>query len=223
MLGFVRGKVISKSQETSQCIVLVGDVGYEMTVASRLFDDLKLDSERTFWIHLHVREDAFIMYGFASEDEKYFFKVLLSVSGLGPKHALSLLSEHGAESLVRLIVSKDIYSISKAHGIGKKLAERLILELSGKIEKLSIYQTASKTAEPLRTTAQTTGDQLYEDLSSALNHLGYQPSQIKNVLDMVFSETEKPEFESCLKRALSELSGRSLNKRGAECQTPSGF
>ena len=96
MVGFLQGKVISKNPETNQCVVLAGDLGYEVNVSKRLFDALSHEQPISLWIHTHVREDAFLLYGFANETEKLFFRILLGVSGLGPKMALSLLTEHGA-------------------------------------------------------------------------------------------------------------------------------
>src|SRR5205085_963855 len=99
-----------------------------------------------------VREDILQLYGFELEAEKQFFRVLLGVSGLGPRTALSLLNEHGPERLSKYILEKDTSSISEAPGVGKKLAERLILELASKIEKMA-WVTQLQKAFPAETTA----------------------------------------------------------------------
>lgn len=216
MLGFIQGRVVSKTEETSQCVVLVNGVGYELTVSRRLFDALKMDEERAFWVHLHVREDTLNPFGFETPEEKQFFRVLLGVSGLGPKHALALLSEHAPESLQHLILSRDTHSISKAHGIGKKLAERLVLELSSKLDKLALASPGGRASSREPLTPKSRRDQLYDDLASALGHLGYVPAQIKTVLDKLFAgeDAAKLDFEGCLKGALKELSGRSITRTG---------
>src|SRR4051812_29844725 len=103
MLGFVEGKVISKNIETSQCIVLCHGTGYELSLSKKTLDIVTVGETRSFWLHTHVREDLLVLFGFDTETEKLFFRVLLSVSGLGPKTALSLLSEHGAAKLSQLI------------------------------------------------------------------------------------------------------------------------
>ncbi len=212
MLGFIKGKLISKHEDTLQGIVLAHRVGYEISFPKNLFERLTVGEIVGIWLHTHVREDALTLFGFASEAEKYFFRILLGVSGLGPKTAMSLLTEHGADKLFRLILNKDADAISEAQGVGKKLAQRLVLDLSGKVEKLALIQMAA-TKEPLAAKSAevlSPKRQLREDLSSALLHLGYAPNQIKGTLDKMFDkdDIEKAGFESCLKGALKEMSGR---------------
>lgn len=219
MLGFIKGKVISKNADTSQCIVLAHRLGYEVTVPRHVFDTVEVDGAASLWLHTHVREDAFVLFGFATEAEKHFFRVLLSASGVGPKVALSLLTEHGPEKLIHFILQKDVDGIAEAPGVGKKLAQKLVLELSGKVEKLAWTDIAQK---PLFTRVSPTTEtaspaaQLREELASALQNLAFHPSQVKTVLDRMFEreETAKQSFEECLKAALKELSGRAA--KGAE-------
>ena len=207
MLGYIEGKIISRNADQNQCTVLSGGVGYEISLSKRTAEGLLPNESRAFWIHTHVREDVLVLFGFATETEKQFFRILLSVSGLGPKTALSLLSEHGAEKLSGLIISKEVSEISTAPGVGKKLAERLVLELASKLEKLSwVTQIEKQTIGPKA--APSAKKQLREDLLSALLHLGYQPNQIKTTLDKMFenNETHTLKFETCLKDALKEMS-----------------
>lgn len=210
MLGFIHGKVIARNIESLQCVVLCSGVGYEVLIPRRSLEKFSLSNEVSLWLHTHVREDVLALYGFESENEKYFFRLLLSVSGLGPKTALSLLSEFGSDTLVELILGKRIGEISKAPGVGKKTAERLVMELTGKIEKLSwSRETVSVSSSSDQKT--TSGlMQTREDLFSALTHLGYQPHLIKTALEKVMSSEDKA-FENLLKLALKELSNRSLN------------
>jgi holliday junction DNA helicase RuvA len=218
VIGFVRGKVLSKSLTNTTCVILAGPIGYEMTVSARLFDSLALEQEVSLWLHTHVREDILALYGFPSDEEKSFFRVLLSVNGLGPKHALSLLSEHGWDRLAHYIVSKNISAISEAHGVGKTLAQRIVLDLAGKIEKLAILTKPLTSPAIVTVSHATLESSLKDDLLSALNNLGYQPSHIKMTLDRLFGDEtlDKMGFESALKRALAELSGRaSVTVEGA--------
>jgi len=198
MLGFIHGKVISKNFESLHCVVLTQGVGYEILTPKRLLEKLTPSGEISLWLHTHVREDIFALYGFESENEKLFFRLLLSVSGLGPKTALSLLSEFGTDTLIELILGKRITEISKAPGVGKKTAERLVMELTSKLEKVA-WSKPSTTPSSTR-----------DDLFSALTHLGYQPTQIKFALDKVMASPEKA-FEVLLKNALQELSNRNHN------------
>lgn len=206
MLGYIEGKIISKNPDTNQCVVLAGNIGYEISVSKRTLEILSLDSNTALWLHTHVREDALTLFGFETETEKQFFRILVGVSGLGPKTALSLLSEHGAEKLSQLILAKEIAEISSAPGVGKKLAERLVLELASKLEKLAwVSQIEQKLTTPKLEHAPK--KQLRDDLLSALVNLGYQPSQIRTTLDRVFDGSlSELNFETCLKDALKDIS-----------------
>jgi Holliday junction DNA helicase RuvA len=212
MLGFIEGKVISKSIETSQAVVLCSGVGYEVTLSKQNLEITHLNSNVSFWIHTHVREDVFILFGFYSEAEKQLFRILIGVSGLGPKTALSLLSEHGPEKLIQLIVHKKISEIAEAPGVGKKLAERLSLELSTKLGKLAWIQAMPQTELAEAPVALSKEDQVREDLTSALVNLGYPAGQIKNTLDrmLIRENGNSLGFEALLRMALKEISGRAV-------------
>jgi Holliday junction DNA helicase RuvA len=215
MIGYLNGKILSKNFETSACTLLCGQVGYEILVPSPKLETFEIGTEIGFWIHTHVREDTLTLYGFQIETEKFFFRLLLSVSGLGPKTALSLISHHGSETLTRLLIQKDSDGLSQAPGVGKKLAQKLVIELSSKIEKISWIEEL-KTKEKLQSVRlqEPQHTQLKVDLVSALMNLGFAPAVIKPVVDNMESRSafEKENFEDCLRLALSELSGR----KGAE-------
>jgi len=221
MLGFIQGKLISRNLETLSCVVLAQSVGYEVIVPRRGLEKLNLGSEVSLWLHTHVREDILSLYGFESENDKLFFRLLLSVSGLGPKTALSLLSEFGTEALVELVLGKRIGEISKAPGVGKKTAERLVIELVSKIEKLSWAKESTPLASPTASKLNIGLMQTREDLFSALTHLGYLPHQIKMALDKVLATPEKS-VEGLLKLALKELSNRSLNNSRMSSEVGNG-
>jgi Holliday junction DNA helicase RuvA len=210
MLGYLRGKIISKNPESQQCVVLTHRVGFEVTLPRGLFESIAVQSLASFWIHSHVREDTFALYGFASEADKYLFRILLGVSGLGPKTALSLLGEHGADRLVKLLVRKDADALSQAPGVGKKLAQKIILELAGKVEKLAWVGELPKAAPEAKTEPLSPVEQLRADLTSALANLGFVPAHIKTTLDKLFERENVQEmgFAACLKIALKEMSGR---------------
>ena len=215
MLGFIQGKIISRNFESSSCVVLAQGLGYEILVPKRSLERFSLASEVSLWLHTHVREDILALYGFDSENDKLLFRTLLSVSGLGPKTALSILSEFGTDTLIELILSKRVGDISKAPGLGKKTAEKLVIELTGKIEKFSwakesIQATAKSQSGPGSV-------KMREDLFSALTHLGYAPHQIKFALDKVMTSSESS-FEALVKLALQELSSRSISN----ARNPSG-
>jgi Holliday junction DNA helicase RuvA len=170
------------------------------------------------WLYTHVREDALILFGFFSEAEKQLFKILIGVSGLGPKIALSLLSQHGPEKLIQLIIHKRTSEISEASGVGKKLAERLVLELSTKLSKLAWIQSMPQVETSIAPVILSKEERVREDLISALSNLGYSVGQIKNTLDRMFlrEDTMGLGFEALLRTALKEISGRAVSSSTQE-------
>lgn len=210
MLGYIQGKVLTKNVDAHSIVLLAHRMGFEIMLPQRFFDTVEVDRKMSFWLHTHVREDQLTLFGFATENEKLFFKQLLGVSGLGPKTALALLGEHSPEKLVHFILEKDADEISSAPGVGKKLAQRLILELASKIEKWAWLDKVekSKTGKPVLELSPER--QLRDDLNSALLNLGYLPTQVKPALDKVFDDEELPlkGFEVCLKTALKDMSVR---------------
>ena len=210
MLGFLKGKIISKNLDAQICVLLSHRIGFEVMLAKRHFETTLVGDSVAFWIHSHVREDAFTLFGFASEAEKFLFRILLGVSGLGPKTALSLLGEHGARRLIHLIIAKDSDALSEAPGVGKKLAQKVILDLASKVEKLAWAEKLPKTAIEARDEMLPPVKQLREDLNSALVNLGFIPNHIKTTLDKLFERENVEEigFAEALKSALKEMSGR---------------
>ncbi len=210
MIGFLQGTVISKQMESLQCVVKAGDVGYEMIVSRRLFDSLETETTSSLWVHTHVKEGVFALYGFASETEKKLFRVLLSVSGLGPKTALSLLSEHGPEHLVQLILNKKASDIAAAPGVGKKSADRIVMELLPKLEKLAWLQDVKGALLPSLPKQKSEAGTVQDDLSTALLNLGYLPAQVKPLVAQHFRDHDSEElgFEAHLRILLNTISGR---------------
>jgi holliday junction DNA helicase RuvA len=212
MIGYLRGKVLSKSPDAYQLVLLSHRVGYELSVPVSLFDRVLVNDSIAVWVHTHVREDALALFGFATESEKQFFRLLLSVSGLGPKSSLALLSEHGTERLAHYIRGQDATSLSSAPGIGKKLAQKIILDLQPKVEKLAWVHLLAKPVETARPVAMASSHPLKDDLASALLNLGFTPQQVKPTIERIFeqNEAEKAGFEACLKLALKEMNTRPI-------------
>ena len=221
MIGLLKGQILSKNLETGQMCLLAGSVGYEVGVSRRTSERLETGKEATLWIHTHVREDVLVLFGFDSEVEKNFFRLLLGMSGLGPKTALSLISEHGAERLAQLILEKEISQISEAPGVGKKLASRMVLELSSKVEKLTWLSKIQAPREiHQRSDSQPARLQLHEDLRSALLNLGFSPTHVKGTLEKLWdrpqTEQDGISFEVLLKSALGDLTARPRNQPSME-------
>src|SRR5580765_1940074 len=133
MIGQLRGRLAEK--RPNQILVDVGGVGYLVQVPLSTYASLgELHTEVTLLIHTHVREDAFSLYGFLSSREKHFFEMLLSASGVGPSLALKILSGMSVEELVPAIRRSDLVRLTKIPGVGRKTAERMVLELKDRLE-----------------------------------------------------------------------------------------
>lgn len=177
MLYSVRGKLIHT--ESSLAVVECGGVGYGCQTTMNTLRTLKLGSEVMLYTYLNVREDAVDLYGFSSKAELDTFKTLISVSGVGPKAGIAVLSELSPEQVAMAIATDDIKTITRAQGIGKKIAQRIILELKDKLAK----STASD--DSLKSVAQGAANAVTGNIPKAieaLGVLGYSPSDVSPIL-----------------------------------------
>src|SRR3989454_7649391 len=162
MIGQIRGRLADK--RPNQLLVDVGGVGYQVQVPLSTFAALgELHTEVTLLIHTHVREDALALYGFLSSREKHFFELLLSASGVGPALALKILSGMSVEELVPAIRGGDLARLTRIPGVGRKTAERIVVELKDKLETVAVAEE--------RPAASAGGTEA--DVVSALMNLGY--------------------------------------------------
>ncbi len=169
--------------EDRSLVLMVQGVGYQVFVPRDLLS-LAPDSELTLHVHTHVREDTFCLYGFSRADELKFFELLISVSGVGPKMALEILSEP-IQNTKNAIFTGNLNALTKTPGIGKKLAERIVLELKGKVQPTDLNASNA----PHRSLTH-----LDEDAILALEGLGYKRLHIEKVLSTSeedFDSTEK--------------------------------
>ena len=177
MIALIRGTLAYKSID--HVIIDVSGVGYRLHIPLSTFYSLPDEGDVSLFTHTHVREDALLLYGFLSMEEKELFVTLIGISGVGPKLAVNILSNIPAPDLKRAIVSEDIKRLSGLPGIGKKTAERLVLELKdkiGKLENLSEEQGDEQLAGKA-------SDALIDDVLSALVNLGYKEAQARKVLE----------------------------------------
>lgn len=177
MLYSVRGKLIYTT--TSTAVVECGGVGYNCQTTINTLKALKLNTEVTLFTYLNVREDAVELFGFATKTELETFKTLISVSGVGPKAGLAILSELTPEQVALAIASNDIKSITRAQGVGKKIAQRIILELKDKLAKA--VGGDSDISEITDVAANVASGNVSKAIE-ALGVLGYQPSDVTPVL-----------------------------------------
>jgi holliday junction DNA helicase RuvA len=174
MIAYLSGKIINKSQ--NYAIIDVNGVGYKVFTNTKLLAELKIGASPEIYIHQHIREDASDLYGFKSLEELELFELLLSVSGVGPKSASAVLGVATPEDIRTAIVSGDSSLLTKVSGIGKKTAERVVLELRTKINNLAFGAAglASGVASGLG------GDEI-----DALMALGYSLAQAREALNKV--------------------------------------
>ena len=177
-------------------VIETGGVGYEVTISVSTFSELPTNgSEVALHIHTHVREDVIALYGFSRPAEKQLFEKLMTVSGIGAKLAITILSGMAANEMAEAIRGNDIARLTKIPGIGKKTAERMVLELRDKLPASTGTSTAVRPTSPLE-----------EDVLSALLNLGYQRPVAEKALEAILKNEKSGSFDSVFRRALAELS-----------------
>jgi holliday junction DNA helicase RuvA len=202
MIGSLRGKLIEK--RPNQVLLDVGGVGYQAQVPLSTFAVLgPLHSETTLLIHTHVREDQLALYGFATTREKHCFELLISASGVGPSLALKILSGMGIEDLVPAIRKGDVARLVLIPGVGKKTAERIVVELRDKLAAVEVEDTGKPA----------TRSQWESDVASALVNLGYDGRAVDRAIERARA-TAGANFEELLRASLQTL-GNTGAQQGA--------
>jgi len=195
MIGQLRGTLAGK--RPNQVLVDVGGVGYFVHVPLSTFAALgELHTEVTLLIHTHVREDALSLYGFLSAREKHLFELLLSASGVGPALALKILSGMSVEELVPAIRGGDLGRLTRIPGVGRKTAERMVVELKDKLEGVAAEADRPMAASPAGTVA---------DVVSALVNLGYDGRTAESAVSEAKREAGTVNFEKLLRASLQAL------------------
>ena len=197
MIGFLRGQVAAL--KTDYCLLDVNGVGYRVFVAGSTRNKLRLKEEAQLFTYMNVYQDGITLYGFASEEEYDIFQLLIGVSGIGPKVALGILSAITVESLCKAIQNKQATVLTKLPGIGKKSAERLILELKDKVA----FAATDDVEEILTLDMEgPVGDDMMSEAQAALAALGYSQAEIAPVLKKA---TKCKTTEDVIKLALKQL------------------
>jgi Holliday junction DNA helicase RuvA len=186
MIGRLRGIIVERGQET--VVIEVGGVGYLVTVSPRTLSDLPgVGEEVVLHTHLHVREDQLALYGFDSSSDKELFGMLLGVSGVGPKVAMAILATMTYEQLSIAVASDDIPALTAVPGIGKRSAQKLLLELR---PKMDVLDSASVVSGPMG------------EVREALEGLGYGPDEIRGTLANLSDDLP---IEELVRRSLQQL------------------
>ncbi|MBI4887544.1 MAG: Holliday junction branch migration protein RuvA [Acidobacteria bacterium] len=197
MIAFLRGTILEK--QPNLIVVDVQGVGYEVHVPlSTYYDVGETGAQVALRIHTHVRDDALQLYGFLTRLEQQLFERLIAVSGIGPRLAVAVLSGIESGDLVAAIQRADLARLTGIPGIGRKTAERIVLELKDRLSQLAVTGLD-------RTPEAASGDRLRDDLLSALQNLGYHRPLAEKAVDATLRSTPAPSFEQALRAALREL------------------
>ena len=203
MIGYLHGKITFLAIDF--CFIDVNGVGYRVFITSQARSKLSLNQEVTLYTYLSVREDAMLLYGFINQLEYDVFCKLISVSKIGPKAGLGLLSSLSSEKLFWAIQNKQVSLLTNAPGIGKKTAERIVLELKDKLTELNLSISDEVLDQPILidTPSEDEKIDMYEEATQALLSLGYTKPEINSVLKKAGNMTNT---EDIIKFALKELS-----------------
>src|SRR4051794_13876546 len=193
MIAHLRGRLLEK--HPTYLILEAAGVGYAVTISVASFSGLPAEgAEVSIYIHTHVREDTLALYGFLRREEKHLFERLISVSGIGPKLAITVLSGIAADALVSAIRGNDLTALTRIPGVGKKTAERMVLELRDKLEGI----TAAPAPPP--------ASRMEEDVVSALVNLGYQRSAAEHAARKALERAGSgASFEQLFRQAMTLL------------------
>jgi len=191
MIGSVRGEVLERAA-TGEVLVEVGGVGYRVLVPLGAIPALDPGGSAFLFTHLHAREDAMTLFGFPTRDERDTFEVLIGASGVGPKLALAILSVHSPGVLRRVVVDDDVDALTLVPGVGKRTAQRLLVELKARLEVPALEaadpESATTSARP--------------EVRAALSGLGYQTDEVRDVMAQL---PEDGPVEDLLREALKLL------------------
>lgn len=171
MIGSLRGAVLERTNDTS-VLVEVGGVGYVVTVTPRTLAELEPGSPVFLYVHHHIREDAQTLYGFRQRDERSTFEVLIATHGIGPALAIAILGTHAPSALVDIVATSDLGALTLVPGVGKKTAERLLVELRNRLNLPMLDPVGAGGG----------GGTVVGDVREALTGLGYGPDEVRDAL-----------------------------------------
>ena len=195
MIGHLRGRLIDK--RPNQVLLDVGGVGYQVQIPLSTFYALgELHGEVTLLVHTHLRQDVLALYGFLTAREKQFFEMLIAASGVGPGLALKILSGMSVDELLPAIRKGDLVQLTRIPGVGRKTAERIVVELRDKLAAMEIPEVEKPTSRTA----------LESDVISALLNLGYERRAVERAVGEAQRNSAGGSFETLLRAALQQLS-----------------
>lgn len=198
MISHITGSVVDVL--TDSVVVDVHGVGFKLLCSGRTLEKCSVGKPVRLQSYLHVREDALVLFGFENTAERGLFELLIgSVSGVGPKVALGVLSSFTPSDVMNAVMVQDASMLSRAHGVGKKTAERIVMELKDKLGKIPLLPTSVDGAQVVP------GTGVAADVFSALTNLGYKPQQAQGALKNAMKAKPEGDFAVLFKTALAEL------------------
>jgi len=202
MIGRLTGRIVGTESDGS-VVLDVGGVGYELATPLGTLGRAHADDggRVTLWVHTHVREDALALFGFADDPEREAFRMLIGVSNVGPKIAIAVLGALPVAELSRAVARRDLAALTAVSGIGKKIAERLLLELRDKLPVPPV-RFASVPTGPATVPAQGTGE---DRLKGALTGMGFKPAEADRAMAALESRMTSAPLEELLREALALL------------------
>jgi Holliday junction DNA helicase RuvA len=193
MITHIRGKLVEKNP--TYAIVECNGVGYFLNISLNTFSKIPDSEAVLLYTHLSIREDAHTLFGFADKTEREIFKLLISVSGVGPSIARTMLSSMTTDQIQQAIASEDVPTIQSVKGIGSKTAQRVIVDLKDKI--LKTYELSEDSVNSNNT--------IKEEALSALEVLGFSRKQVEKVIQRIIQESPDISLENIIKQALKNL------------------
>lgn len=198
MIEFIKGTL--EEMEADSIVVVNHEIAYKIYASAQIVNQLpKIGSMVKIYIHMNVKEDDISLYGFFTKQERNLYRKLISVSGVGPKAAMGLLSVHTSNDIIWAIVAEDIKALTKGPGVGKKMAQRIILELKDKLnlQESQFTENLGKTSNKVN---------IKDEAANALIALGYQSSQAHKVIASIYKEDV--DVETLIKEALKALASK---------------
>lgn len=187
MLDFIKGKAVVVKPD--RIVIDIGGIGFSIKIPLKLSSQIKKDENVLLYTYMSLKEESIELYGFLDPHEKELFMELIKISGIGPRIAVNILSTYDRETLKNIIEQEDVRALSRVPAVGKKTAQRILLELKGVLPSLTHFK-----------------DQKFEDILSALINLGYRKNDAKESLEKIYSK-DKDEA-TLIKESLTLLSGK---------------
>jgi len=196
MIDQLTGKILSSND--SYLVIEVGGVGFKVNIPKTPSENLKINELISFSTYLHVREDALDLYGFENESDRSLFLMLISISGIGPKLGLTIISGLAPEKLKMKIISGDVKALTSIPGVGAKTAKRIIIELKDKFSKIDSENLGFEDE---------TDSKIFKDVISALDGLGYNEKESKKALKQLDLDNSNQTIENLIRKVLKILNG----------------